>query len=120
MAGPAGLHLVEVRAFTGGTCLGELALQISVETGAALEEGRPRAALMAGLAAEPGEVTLQVSRTAEGGYSFQLLSEALYPVVLIDRLAGDPATVVGQMVAELRVMSKGQSPYATRRLPATG
>jgi hypothetical protein len=111
ITGPAGLHVVEVRAFTGGTCLGELALQISVEPGAALEEGRPRAALMAGLAAEPGEVTLQVSRTVKGGYSFQLLSEALYPMVLIDRLAGDPATVVGQMVAELRAMSKGQSPF---------
>lgn len=111
IAGPPGLHVVEVRAFTGGTCLGELALQVSVEPGAALEEGRPRAALMAGLAAEPGEVTLQVSRTVKGGYSFQLLSEALYPMVLIDRLAGDPATAVGQMVAELRAMSKGIADY---------
>ncbi len=111
IAGPAGLHVVEVRAFIGGTCLGELALQISVEPGSALEEGHPRGALIAGLAAEPGEVTLQVSRTAEGGYSFQLLSEALYPMTLIARLAGDPATVVGQMVAELRAMSKGQSAF---------
>ncbi len=116
IAGPAGLHVVEVRAFIGGTCLGELALQISVEPGGALEEGPPRAALMAGLAAEPGEVTLQVSRTVNGGYSFQLLSEALYPMVLIDRLAGDPAAVVGQMIAELRAMSKGQSPFATPAL----
>jgi CHAT domain len=108
-----GLHTVEIRAFAGGTCLGELALQISVETGAAVEEGRPRTAPMAGLAAEPGEVTLQVSRTSGGGYSFQLLSEALYPVVLIDRLAGDPARVVQKIVAELRLMSKGQSPYST-------
>ena len=66
ITGPAGLHLVEVRAFIGGTCLGELALQISVEPGVALEEGRPRAASMTGFAAEPGEVTLQVSRTAQG------------------------------------------------------
>jgi CHAT domain/Glycosyltransferase family 87 len=124
-AGPAGLHSVRVRAFAGGTCLGDLSLEISVEAGAALEQGRPRTAPMAGLAAEPGEVTLQVSRTARGGYSFQLLSEAFYPVVLVDRLAGDPATVIGQMVAELRTMSKGTSQYATpalarRRLRSLG
>jgi hypothetical protein len=112
LAGQAGLHTVAVRAFAGGTCLGELSLQISVETGAILEEGRPQSAPLTGLAAEPGEVTLQVSRTASGGYSFQLLSEALYPVVLIDRLAGDPASVVAKIVAELR-MAGGQSPYAT-------
>jgi hypothetical protein len=112
LAGPAGLHTVTIRAFGGGTCLGELALQVSVETGASLEEGRPRTTPMTGLAGEPGEVTLQVSRTASGGYSFQLLSEALYPVVLTDRLAGDPASVVAKIAAELRMMAGGQSPYA--------
>lgn len=115
IARPAGLHMVQVRAFIGGTFLGELALQISVEPGAALEEGRPRIAPITRLSAEPGEVTLQVSRTA-GGYSFQLLSEALYPMVLIDRLAGDPGTVVEQIVAELRAMSKGQSQFSTSAL----
>ncbi len=113
MAGRQGLHSVTVRAFVGGTCVGELALQVSVESGAALEEGRPQTAAMAGLAAEPGEVTLQVSRTAGGGYSFQLLSEALYPMVLIDRLAGDPARVVAKIAAELKAMASGRSPYAT-------
>ena len=125
LAGSAGLHSVQVRAFAGGTWLGELPLEISVETGAALEEGRPRTAPIAEPAAEPGEVTLQVSRTAAGGYSFQLLSEALYPVVIIDRLAGDPATVVGQMAAELSRLSKSTSQYATptlvrRRLRSLG
>jgi hypothetical protein len=91
LAGPVGLHTMQVRAFAGGTCLGELRLEISVQTGATIEEGRPRTAPMADLAAEPGEVTLQVSRTTSGGYSFQLLSEALYPAVIIDRLAGDQA-----------------------------
>jgi serine/threonine protein kinase len=113
LAGQVGLHTVVIRAFAGGTCLGELSLQISVETRVVMEEGRPRTAPMAGLAAEPGEVTLQVSRTGNGGYSFQLLSETLYPVVLVDRLAGDPARVVTKIAAELLRMSKGQSPYAT-------
>ena len=125
LAGPAGLHSVRVRVFAGGTCLGDLRLEISVGSGAALEEGRPRTVLMADLAAEPGEVTLQVSRTAAGGYSFQLLSAALYPAVIIDRLAGDPATVIGQLIAELRKMSKATPYYATpglarRRLRSLG
>jgi hypothetical protein len=116
ITGPVGLHTVEVRAFLGGTCLGELALQISVQSGTALEEGRPRAAPLAGLTAEPGEVTLQVSRTINGGYSFQLLSEALYPMVLTDRLAGDPARVVAQLLAELRAMSSGQTKFGNSSL----
>ena len=125
LAGPVGLHSVQVRAFAGGSCLGDLVLEISVETGAALEEGRPHAALLPDLAAEPGEVTLQVSRTAGGGYSFQLLSGTLYRAETIDRLAGDPGEVVGQMIAELRAMSRSTAQYATpalarRRLRSLG
>lgn len=116
LTGPVGLHSVRIRAFAGGTCLGDLALEISVETGTVLEEGRPRAAPLPDLAAEPGEVTLQVSRTIGGGYSFQLLSGALYPAVIIDRLARDPGEVIGQMVAELREMSKRSAVYATPQL----
>ena len=124
-AGPAGLHCLHVRAFAGGTCLGDLALEISVETGAALEEGRPRTAPLPDLAAEPGEVTLQVNRTTAGGYSFQLLSGTLNRAVIIDRLAKDPGEVIGQMIAELRAMSKSTAQYATpalarRRLRSLG
>jgi DNA-binding NarL/FixJ family response regulator len=111
-----GLHSVQVRAFAGGTCLGELALEISVETGATLEEGRLQAAPLPDLAAEPGEVTLQVSRTGGGGYSFQLLSGTFYPAVIIDRLARDPSEVIGQMIAELRAMSKSTAQYAAPEL----
>jgi hypothetical protein len=125
LAGPIGLHSVQVRAFAGGTCLGDLTLEMSVETGVPLEEGRLRTASLPDLAAEPGEVTLQVSRTAAGGYSFQLLSGALYPAVIVDRLARDPGEVIGQMIAELRTMSKSTAQYATpalarRRLRSLG
>jgi len=111
-----GLHTVVVRAFAGGTFLGELALQISVESGAALEEGRGRVAVLAGLAAEPGEVTLQVSRTEENRYSFQLIGDALYPVEFTKRLAGDPTQVVSALVEELRAMSARESRFASPAL----
>ena len=110
--GRAGLHPVTIRAFSGGTCLGDLALQVSVEAGAALEEGPPRAAVLDSLAAEPGEVTLQVSRTEDNRYSFQLISDALYPVEVTRRLAGDPSQVVGALVEELRAMSAGASRFS--------
>ena len=50
IAGAEGHHLVNVQALLGGTCLGELTLQISVEPEAPLEEGRTRTAPMAALA----------------------------------------------------------------------
>jgi hypothetical protein len=114
--GRAGLHSVIVRAFVNGTFLGELALQISVEVGAGLEQGPSRMVALAGLAAEPGEVTLQVSRTDEDRYSFQLFGEALYPVELTRRLAGNPAEVVNALVGELRAMAAGTSPFSTAAL----
>jgi hypothetical protein len=105
------LHSVIVSAFADGTFLGELALQISVEAGAGLEQGSSRMVALPGLAAEPGEVTLQVSRTDDDRYSFQLIGEALYPVELSRRLAGDPTQVVRALTDELRAMAAGHSPY---------
>jgi hypothetical protein len=116
MAGRTGLHQVILRAFAGGTFLGELALEVSVEVGASLEEGSPRSALLDGLTAEPGEVTLQVSRTDEDRYSFQLIGEALYPVELTRRLAGDPTEVIGALAQELRAMAAQKSPYGNTAL----
>jgi hypothetical protein len=107
-----GLHQVVISAFNGGTFLGELALQISVEAGGSLVEGPSQLAALDGLAAEPGEVTLQVSRTDEGRYSFQLIGEALYPVEMTRRLAGDPTEIVSALAEELRLMAADSSPYA--------
>jgi hypothetical protein len=116
MAGRAGLHQVIVKAFTGGTFLAELALQISVEVGAALDEGQPRVAEVGALASEPGEVTLQVSITDDNRFSFQLFGEALYPVQLSQRLAGDPHPAVDALVAELRSYAARTSAYASSKL----
>jgi len=116
VTGPAGLHTVVVRAFSGGTFLGELTLEVSVEPGAVLEQGPARTADLTGLAAEPGEVTLQVSRTDEDRYSFQLIGEAWNRVEITRRLAGDPTQVVGALVEELRAMSANESRFANPAL----
>jgi hypothetical protein len=111
-----GLHTVTVRAFAGGTFVGELAMQMSVEVGAALEEGSTQIADMGPLASEPGEVTLQVGRTDDDRFSFQLIGDALFPVELSRRLAGDPSDVVAAIVDELRAMAGGTSPFTTPAL----
>ena len=116
VAGRAGLHTVTARAFAGGTFLAELVLQISVEVGAALEEGPARVAEVGAMACEPGEVTLQVSMTDDNRFSFQLFGEALYPVQLSERLAGDPREAVNALVAELRSFAARTSPYASPAL----
>jgi Domain of unknown function (DUF4407)/CHAT domain len=116
MTGRAGLHRMVVRAFAAGTFVGELALQVSVEAGGMLAEGPVRTAVLAGLVAEPGEVTLQVSRTDEDRYSFQLIGEAFYPVELTRRLAGDPADVVRALTEELRAMAAQESRYTSPAL----
>lgn len=116
VTGPAGLHPVVIRAFSGGTFLGELTLEVSVEPGAVLEQGPARTADLTGLAAEPGEVTLQVSRTDEDRYSFQLIGEAWNRVEITRRLAGDPTQVVGALVDELRAMSANESRFANPAL----
>ena len=113
--GPVGLQTVTIRAFAGGTFLGELGAQMSVELGAALEEGPTRKADLGPAVAEPGEVTLQVNRDGDL-YSFQLISETWYPAQLSRRLAGDPAEAVEALVAELRGMAAGRSSYASPKL----
>ncbi len=111
-----GLHTVTVRAFAGGTFLGELAAQISVEVSAPLEEGPTHRAAMATLASELGEVTMQVSLTDDNRYSFQLIGERLFPVEYSRRLAGDPTEVLESLVSELRAMAAGTSEYTTPSL----
>ena len=88
-----------------------------METGVALAEGQPRQADLADPVAQPGEVTLQVNR--EGNqYSFQLIGSSWYPR-LTQSLAGDPTEVVERILAELRLMARGESgftsPAAVRR-----
>lgn len=108
----AGLHTIVVRAFRGGTFLGSLSTQLSVQNGAPVEEGRRHVAELEDLTPEPGEVTILITETADGRYSFQLRAEGL-STVLSEHLAGDPGHVVDMMVDELRRLAAGDSPYRT-------
>ncbi|POX43582.1 hypothetical protein C3489_37865, partial [Streptomyces sp. Ru71] len=95
-----GLHAVTVRAFKGGSFLGELRVQISVQQDVPSRDGSPRTAPLDSLAFDPGEVTLQVVRAADG-YSFQLLSETSYAPAF-QLKAGDPRQATENIYRELR------------------
>lgn len=96
-----GLHTVTVRAFHGGTFLGELRAQISVQADVPMRDGLRHSAPLVTLAVTPGEATLQVLKDKDGSYSFQLLSEtANAPETQV--LAGDPRGVTERIYGELR------------------
>jgi hypothetical protein len=107
-----GLRHVDVIAFAGGTFLGRLSLQVSVEQVAPVTDGLPRHLELTQVTAQPGEVTLQVNRE-DGHYSFQLIGSSWYPRVLTQSLAGNPAEVVERILAELRSMARGESGYTS-------
>jgi CHAT domain-containing protein len=108
-AGPVGLQKVKVEAYRGGTHLGTVLLEVSVERNPAVAESRVRVAELSSVAFEPGEVTLQVRRGLNGDYRFQLLGDALYPDVT--SVIGDTTTVVSSMVAELKDMAADRSRF---------
>jgi hypothetical protein len=97
-----GLHTVTVRAFHKGSFLGELRAQISVQPDTPARDGLPRTAPLTSLAFDPGEVTLQVLKGADGAYSFQLLSETTYAPESFRLLAGDSHGARERIYDELR------------------
>lgn len=116
LAGRTGLHAIVVRAFRGGTFLGAVSVQLSVSSGAPVEDSRRHVAVLDDLAPEPGEVTILITPTDDHRYGFQLRGEGITPVRLSEHLAGDPSRVVAMIVDELRRLAAGESPYRTAAL----
>ncbi|SDN19296.1 CHAT domain-containing protein [Streptomyces sp. cf386] len=97
-----GLHRVTVRAFRGGTFLGEVTCQLSVGHGGVTRDGPQRHVPLPSMAFDPGEVTLQVLKDeAAGTLSFQLIGETFHPPEII-HFAGDSRKASEQIYAELR------------------
>ncbi|MFD5557437.1 CHAT domain-containing protein [Streptomyces sp. NPDC127068] len=121
-----GLRTVTVRAFHRGTFLGEVRAQVSVGTGAPVRDGPPRTAALGTVAFDPGEVTLQVLRGADGSYSFQLIGETCYAPESFRTLGGDPRLISERVYRELRQAAADAGPggadgaAGTRRLRNLG
>ncbi|MDP9332739.1 MAG: CHAT domain-containing protein [Actinomycetota bacterium] len=96
-----GLQTVHVTAWRGGSFVGEIELQISVEANVGVEEGKPREVAI-GMTSDPGEVTLQVryDPTARE-YMFQLLSNDRLFVPITERLSGPPDDDVDALARNL-------------------
>ena len=107
-----GLQRVVVTAWAGGTFLGELTLEVSVEDRGRYVHGMARRVPVGSLRAEPGEVTLQVRFDGER-YTFQLLSDRyLFEPVLAEAVTARPSEAVERTVAALRAMATGGSGYS--------
>ena len=105
-----GPNTVVVRVFLGGRFLGELSTEISIETSADAEEGAIKTAPISSLVREPGEITLEVSRSADG-HTFRLVCETPYDRVLSQRLGPDVTTVVERIATQIRDMAADRSGY---------
>jgi hypothetical protein len=102
-----GLHEVTVRAFRGGTFLGEVTCQMSVRDGSVTRDGTQRHAALASMAFDPGEVTLQVLKEdGDGVFSFQLISETFYARERLEFRGGDPRKAAEAIYTELRSAAK--------------
>jgi hypothetical protein len=110
-----GAHRVQLRAFAGGSFLGELSTSISVQDAAAgVDPVRVRAALPS-VHGAPGAVTLEVEDAGGGRYRVRLQAEEVdgpEPPVLV---AGDARPVVSDLVDELRRLAAGRSGFETAR-----
>jgi hypothetical protein len=100
-----GLHKVDVKAYAGGSFLGELRTEVSVEVGGRRIDAPAKRASIGSLAAVPGEVTLQVQADATGQYVFQVLSDRTQFSPVPVSLFGGPA--VEQVLGALSRIARG-------------
>jgi hypothetical protein len=110
-----GLHIVDVKAFAGGSFIAELRVEVAVADRARRIELPPRHAPIASLAAVPGEVTLQVQGDPAGRYVFQILSDRTqFSPVTVPAPAGPPGPAVEQVLAALSRLARGGGEHTDR------
>jgi len=109
-----GVHTLRVEAFAGGTSLGGLAVQVSVDltarTGSSTEHSSP----VAVTGADPGEVSLLLSYDSDQSvYRYRLIDSSGYYAeeASSDRLLQPPGEPIEQLVAQLNVLARGQGAW---------
>lgn len=109
-----GVHTLQVEAFAGGSGLGGLPIQVSVDaatqTGPSMERSSP-----AGVAAaDPGEVSLLLSYDADQHvYRYRLVDSGGYysEEAASDRLLQPPGQAIEQLVNQLNALARGQEAW---------
>ena len=107
-----GVHTLMVEAFAGGTGLGGLAIQVSVDpvvqTGPSTERSSPAAVTPA----DQGEVSLLLSYDADHQvYRYRLIDSGGYYAdeAATNRLLRPPGEAIEQLVAQLNTLARGQA-----------
>jgi RNA polymerase sigma factor (sigma-70 family) len=109
-----GLSRVRVTAWSGGTFLAGLQLEVSVEAEEPTADSQQRSAPVGALWADPGEVTLQVHFDGSR-YTFQLLSQKyLFNPVMAESLTEEPGQAVERTVEMLRKIAADVSGYSPK------
>ena len=109
-----GAFRVRVTAFAGGTFLGELEAQVSIEERPPPTAASRLTADLESLRSERGEVTMQV-RFDGSQYTFQLLSDSFFSApVVAEALAAQPGDAVERALMTLRAIADRKSGYSDK------
>ena len=106
-----GVHTLQVEAFAGGSGLGGLAVQVSVDAASPTGPLRERNSPARVAAADPGEVSLLLSYDAvQQVYRYRLVDSSGYysEESASDRLLQPPGEAIEQLVAELNAVARGR------------
>ena len=109
-----GVHTLQVEAFAGGSGLGGLAVQVSVDAAARTGPSTERSSPAAVTGADPGEVSLLLSYDPDHRvYRYRLVDSSGYysEEAASDRLLQPPGEAIEQLVAQLNVLARGQGSW---------
>jgi CHAT domain len=109
-----GVHTLQVEAFAGGSGLGGLAVQVSVDATAQTGPSTERSSPAGVVRADPGEVSLLLSYDPDRSvYRYQLQDSSGYIAeeAASERLLQPPGEAIEQLVAQLNMLARGQAPW---------
>ncbi|MGH2984313.1 MAG: CHAT domain-containing protein, partial [Solirubrobacterales bacterium] len=111
-----GVHGLQLEAFLGGTHLGGLHVQTTIEVDATTGQAVEHVAPVGGRARDPGEVSLIITydpRPNEAVYRYQLIdwSGDVPDEAISHQLLKTPSQAVEELVKQLNALARGTSPW---------
>jgi len=106
-----GVHTLQIGAFAGGTCLGSLAIQVSVDPAARTGPPKQQSSPARVTRADPGQVSLILSYDPDQQvYRYRLVDSGGYfsEEAASDRLLKPPGMAIEQLVGQLNALARGQ------------
>jgi pimeloyl-ACP methyl ester carboxylesterase len=116
-AAEEGVHTIEVMAFLGGTYLGVLSIQATVDADVITGPSVDRAAVVRDRQRDPGEISLLIYYDSEHSvYRYQLIdwSGAVPEEGRSERLLQTPYQAVEALVGQLNSLARGHTPWDAR------